>query len=124
MLATEYTLENTQEKIMRKAEEAVSRDIGRRISPADVQESKNAATSVNERGGSGCAGRLGGGAGRGAVPQGVSLLKINGDGRLAIVLSGMFYYGIELVDGGNVRVRQEHVNCYTVNFLSKKLSIP
>ena len=94
VVVTEYTLEKTQEKITRKVEEAVSRGTGGRISPADVREWKNAVTSVNERGSSagsdtGFAGRLGGAAGRGVVPQGVSLAtslmkkKMNGDGRLA-----------------------------------------
>jgi len=96
VVVTEYTLEKTQEKITRKAEEAVSRGTGGRVSPSDVREWKNAVTSVNERAGSagndgGFVGRLGGGAaGRaGVVPQGVSLAtslmkkKMNGDGRLA-----------------------------------------
>ena len=99
MLVAESTLENAQ-KITRKAEEVVSTGTGRRISPADVREWKNAATSVNEKGGSarsgsGFAERSGGGQGGGVVQQGVilatSLLKIYGDGRLAIVLFEIFY---------------------------------
>ena len=93
VVVTEYTLEKTQEKITRKAEEAVSRGTGGRMSPSEVREWKNAVTSVNERGGSagsgdgGFVGRLGGGAVAGrVVPQGVSLAtslmkkKMNGGG--------------------------------------------
>ncbi|CUS12731.1 unnamed protein product [Tuber aestivum] len=94
VVVTEYTLEKTQEKVTRRAEEALSRGTGGRIGPAEVREWKNAVDSVNERGGSagsdgGFAGRVGGGAvGRaGVVGQGVSLAtnlmkkKMNGDGR-------------------------------------------
>ena len=49
---TEYTLDKTYEKIMRKAEEEVSRGTGRRISSVEAREWKNAVTSANERGSS------------------------------------------------------------------------
>jgi len=72
MVVTEYTLEKTQEKITRKAEKAVSKGTGGRISPADVREWTNAVTSVYEKGisagsGTGFAGRVGGVVGRGVV---------------------------------------------------------
>ncbi|PWW73983.1 hypothetical protein C7212DRAFT_299341 [Tuber magnatum] len=94
VVVTEYTLEKTQEKITRKAGEALSRGTGGRIGPAEVREWKNAVDSVNERGSSagsdgGFAGRVAGGAvGRaGIVGQGVSLATnlmkkgMNGGGR-------------------------------------------
>ncbi|PUU81661.1 hypothetical protein B9Z19DRAFT_584048, partial [Tuber borchii] len=75
MVVTEYTLENTPEKITRKAEEAVSRGTGGRISPADFRGWTNAVTSVNEKGSSagsniGFAGRLGGAVGGGCFAGG------------------------------------------------------
>jgi len=94
VVVMEYTLEKTQEKITRRAEEAVSRGTGGRVSPSEVREWKNAVTSVNERGGSagsdsGFVGRLGGAAAGRVVPQGVSLAtslmkkkKMNGGGGL------------------------------------------
>ena len=106
VVVTEYTLEKTQEKITRKAEEAVSRGTGGRTSSVDARECKNAVTSVNERGSSagrdsGSEGRLGGAVGRGVVLQEAGLAtslmkKMNGDGDwlLSIMLFEVFYYGI------------------------------
>lgn len=82
------------------------RGTGGRIGSVDARKSKNAVTSVNERGSSagrdiGSVGRLGGAAGRGVVPQGISLAnslmkKMNGDGDwlLSVMLFEVFYYGI------------------------------
>ncbi|RPA92233.1 hypothetical protein L873DRAFT_1710820, partial [Choiromyces venosus 120613-1] len=94
VVVTEYTIEKTQEKVTRKAEEALYKGTGGRVSPQDVKEWGNTVDGVNGRGGSagGFVGRAaaGGGGGKaGIVVQGVSLAtnlmrnKKSGDGRPA-----------------------------------------
>jgi len=64
---TEFVLEMTQQKITRRAEEAVSRSIGGRICPKIVREWEYTVSSVGVRGSSSAgnegrfSGRLGGG---------------------------------------------------------------
>ena len=50
VVVTDYTLRKEQEKITRKAEKAVSRGTGRKISSRDIREWRNAVSSVSERG--------------------------------------------------------------------------